>query len=384
MRHISAGVLILLGVFGPSNSSQGQAPPPEVPPNLVLERFAVAENCELLVVPVMVAEKEHLFVVDTGASVTVFDTSLPLGEPFDVLTVDAPGGNVELKLYHSPEAKLGKLPLHPLDAVAGKDLESIRRVSGIPIEGVLGMDFLGRYVVHIDVEKGEFLLLKSAPNSAGEELPISWEPGEVPYVMAEVAPDEPVRFMIDTGMASVDSGTLGVFKIRSLERKGEFRRVGETLAENLSGTSSWRTFQGRALELGRFAVRSPIFCESHGLAPNVLGLGFWSRFAATFDFPERKVYLRKSAHFDRPDRWNATGLHLWKMQGSIEVAAVDPDSPAARAGLRKGDLLVELNRLMADKASLWDFYCALCDGGRLTCVIRRDSKEQRLSIDRGR
>ena len=155
-------------------------------------------------------------------------------------------------------------------------------------------------------------------------------------------------------MVGLDSGSLGVLEIQSLVKHGEFREIGKTLYESFSGTNSRTIFQGGVLSVGGFAVRSPIFDESHGSMPNGLGLGFWSRFAATFDFPARKVYLRKSVNFAHPDRWNATGLHLWKRLDSIEVAAVDPDSPAARAGLKKGDVLVNLNGLKADKTGLFD------------------------------
>jgi len=102
------------------------------------------------------------------------------------------------------------------------------------------------------------------------------------------------------------------------------------------------------------------------------------------EWHERKVYLRKSAHFGRRDLWNASGIHLWKRSGAVEVAAVDPDSPASRAGLVKGDLLVELNELTAEKTSLFDLGAALCSGGPLQCVIRRDSQERRLSIEQAR
>jgi hypothetical protein len=384
MRHISVKALILIGVIASAGRAYGEGPTPEIPSDLILERFAVSKNGDALLVPVRVAEKDYLFVVDTGATGTVFDASLPLGQPVDVVTGNGSEGQVELKLYQPPDAKVGRTSLGPLDAVACLDLKSIRQVWGQPIQGILGMDFLGRYVVHIDIEKGELLLLKSAPKSAGVELPISWEPGELPFVAAEITRGERTRFLVDTGESGLDSGTLGILEIRSLVTEGQFREIGKALHESISGSKARPLFQGKALSIGGFAVHSPIFSESYGSHPNRLGLRFWSHFAATFDFPERKVYLRKSANFGRLDRWNATGLHLWKRGDSIEVAAVDSDSPADRAGLKKGDVLVELNGLNAAKTGLFDMRYALCNGGQLTCLVRRDSQERRLSITQPR
>ena len=54
------------------------------------------------------------------------------------------------------------------------------------------------------------------------------------------------------------------------------------------------------------------------------------------------------------------------------MCAVDADSPAARAGLNKGDLFVELNGRNADKIGLFEVRQALCEGGEWTCVVRRD------------
>ena len=80
-------------------------------------------------------------------------------------------------------------------------------------------------------------------------------------------------------------------------KSGQFREIGKTLGWSLTGSNSHRLFQGGALNIGGFAVRAPIFHESYGVTPNRLGLAFWSRFVVTFDFPERKVYLRKSSTF---------------------------------------------------------------------------------------
>lgn len=384
MRHISAIVLILLGRIGSGGKTNGEVPTPEIPSNLVLERFAVAKNGDDLLVPVTVAGKDHPFVVNTATTATLFDISLPLGQPVDVLTVNGAEKKVEIKVYNPPEAKLGSVSLRPLPGVFGEDLNSIRQVTGLPIRGILGMDFLGRHVLHIDVEKGEFLLLKSAPKSAGEELPISWEPGGLPYVNGELAPGESVRFVVDTGMGGLDSGSLGILELQSLARRHRVHEIGKSFSVTISGIRSSSMFQGGVLRVGGFSVRSPIFTELRGSTPNILGRGLWSRFAVTFDFPGRKLYLRKSAEFNRADRWNASGLHLWRRLESIEVHSVDQDSPAARAGLKKGDIIIELGGVDAGKSSCFELFEILCMGGQIACTVRRGSRERRLTMSQER
>jgi S1-C subfamily serine protease len=106
---------------------------------------------------------------------------------------------------------------------------------------------------------------------------------------------------------------------------------------------------------------------------------FWSRFAVTFNFPARKLYLRETARLSLPDRWNATGLHLVKKGDLTEVDSVDADSPAAEAGLKKGDILVELNGLNAREVGLFRLYSELYVEGELKCVVRRHGKARWLS-----
>ena len=103
-------------------------------------------------------------------------------------------------------------------------------------------------------------------------------------------------------MSAEISGSLGIVETFSLVRKGRLRKIAKIQRVSFSGPKSRLLFQGAALRIGEFAVQSPIFSESYGEMPNKLSLGFWSRFVATFDFPVRKVYLRKAANFGRPGR----------------------------------------------------------------------------------
>ena len=160
MRVIGLKVLILIFLLETARNAPGKGLTPKIPSSLVIDRFHVAKNGDCLLVPVRIAEKDHLFVVDTGAAMTAVDTSLPLGQPVGSVNAIGAQGNVEVMVYNPPKATVGRLSLGPLESVVGKDLSPLRQASGYPIEGVLGMDFLGKYVIYLDMNEGDLFALE--------------------------------------------------------------------------------------------------------------------------------------------------------------------------------------------------------------------------------
>ncbi|HWE35471.1 MAG TPA: retropepsin-like aspartic protease, partial [Isosphaeraceae bacterium] len=165
----TARMLLVLAALAPAALACAEEPRTEIPRELVLERFRVAKGGDLLLVPVRFAGRDRLFVVDTGNTLTTFDESLPLGVPRTVVESITPQGRVPVRIYDSPSAEVGRLPLQ-VPYVIGADLGWMREISGYRIDGVLGMDFLRRFVVHIDFDRGELLLLKAVPRDAGEAI----------------------------------------------------------------------------------------------------------------------------------------------------------------------------------------------------------------------
>ena len=239
-----------------------------------------------------------------------------------------------LLLYEAPDAAVGDLPLRGpgVSLVLAHDLRQIREVAGLPIMGILGMDFLGRYVLRIDRDRGELRLLDSTPPDAGEALPItSFERG-VPTITASVGDSGAIRFLIDTGMWGTTTGRLDETDGPKLLAEKQVRIVGSGLSMTVAGSVTAQDVRADGLTLGRFRIDQPAL-RLGGRAGNLLGLNFWSRFVVTFDFPGRKVYLRKGAGYDRPDVLDRSGLHLLKREGRVIAEIVDVGRPAAAAGV---------------------------------------------------
>ncbi len=368
-----------LALLATSPALAADGRPPAIDPASVLARFPVARGGDGLIIPVRIGGRDRPFLVDTGSSNTVLDQADPPGRPDHFETARTSRGSVKFPVYRAPEATVGGIALE-VPFVGGLDLQQIRLISGRPIEGILGLDFLGRHVLHLDCDRGELLLLKAAPADAGEALPMTWEDGEEPTVDLWLASDRKIPFLIDTGAIGTESGSVEVMEMRGLVKSGAFREVGSALNESASGTSRSRIYRGDRAWIGGFAVDRPIFDESPG--GSKLGLNFWSRFVTTLDFPRRRVWLRRGGSYDHPDRHPLSGLHLIQQGSEVVVHSIDPDSPAAKAGIHPHDAVLSLGDRPAIPAELFHLRKALGEPGPASILVRRRWRgEQAFRLD---
>ncbi len=107
-----------------------------------------------ILLPVKIANKEQLFIMDTGAQTSIIDTNLKyaLGAPVGTAKMATAGGAAEAQLFNPPDAAVGPLNLREGGQVACADPETLRRVSGLDVRGVLGMGFLRRHIVQVDCD----------------------------------------------------------------------------------------------------------------------------------------------------------------------------------------------------------------------------------------
>jgi hypothetical protein len=150
-------------------------PKPAREDKLVLEQFDVARDGPLLL-PVMLQGKKYLFLVDTGATLNIFDTSLPLGKPKATAETAGPDGPITAPLFDAPDATVGCLSLFSLQPVYQMSLKGTREASGQEVYGVLGMDFLRHRVVRVDFDAGKLAFLERAGSDPGVAVPLTLSP----------------------------------------------------------------------------------------------------------------------------------------------------------------------------------------------------------------
>jgi hypothetical protein len=301
-----------------------------------------------------------------------------MGKSTGTRTLSSPAGPVELAFALPPVASVGRLPL-PASAMIVFDLNALREVAGVDVRGILGMDFLSKYAVHLDFERGRLLLLRRARRDAGHRFPLRAGVG-VPRVLVrllEVGPPE--WFVADTGCGGPSSGSIAGDTYQLLLQFHLLVDAGKRTTTTAAGTGTRTVARLARLTIGPFEHRGLCFTRDASLSR--LGLAFWSRYIVTFDFPAGVVYLRRGSRPDLPDDLDASGLRLIGRQGRTIVDSIARRSPAARAGIRKGDEVVSVDGRKSVVRNLSALNRLLCDEGRtLLLVVRRGEEVRRVRL----
>lgn len=348
--------------------------PVQIKTESIRERFAIARKGDAILVPVTIGRKEHLFLLDTGCSNTIFDSSLLLpGDPKQSVVVATPSGPINADLYDPPEGSVRSLSFRGLKLVGKKDLARLREIIGQPIDGILGMDFLSGHIVHVDFDAGVLLFLKSIPKQPGKRVPLFFDQGNVPAVRADLAGAGELCFTLDTGCIGPGSGSIYTDDLHELMRTGHLRHVGSLTSSTLHGSKEKRICRGRSLMLSEFSLESPIFDED--AEANRLGLTYLSRYAVTFDFPGKTAYLREGKCFSNRDCWTYCGVRVIRKAGSVIVESVDEGSPGEKARLKAGDVVLKVGPTRVEDVSLIELRRLLVSAERTTCMVKRNEEQ---------
>jgi serine protease Do len=101
---------------------------------------------------------------------------------------------------------------------------------------------------------------------------------------------------------------------------------------------------------------------------------------------EEHGYVRRGflgVQIQAVDKMTAEALGLEKAKGAL-VNSVTPDSPAAKSGIREGDIIVEFNdEEVEDSTALVKVVSALGDKEKATLTVLRDGKRVNLSVVTG-
>ena len=296
------------------------------------------------------------FNLDSGLETSVLDSAQAQGLGLELRErqqVPVPGGSVELAVADGVRFGIEGLALPPR-RVTTLPLTIFAPVLGRPIHGTLGHDLFSTYVVEIDYAAERLRLY--APDSyvyrgSGEILPLTIEDNQ-PFVAAEIiqpgrAPI-PAKIKIDTGSADA-LGLNGSF-VQATGLIPQTQRSVPSPGVALGGITENFVARLGALRLGRFTLPNIVAGYSRDLRrggdAGTMGGEVLRRFRVIFDYARRRLILEPNQHLDEPFRYDSSGLFLVteaQNSAALKILRVGPDTPAAEAGLREGDVITAID-----------------------------------------
>ncbi len=297
------------------------------------------------------------FLLDTGASLTVIDSAYAAHR----------GLTSEGRLQVAGAGAAGGASLSQVDSIVvggshGGVVLTGQKVALLsldpylepffwrPVAGVLGYDFISRFVMTVDYDQG--LLTLYDPSSFryagdGTAVPMTMA-GNIPVVEASVDGIEG-EFRLDVGSGSaVDLH--GPF----VERHGLPGKVGKTLevmGGGFGGTFMALLCRMKQLEIGPYAVKQPLVSLSQAATGGLtsqdyagnIGNQVLERFRCTFDYERRMVYLEPGKRFAEPDRFSLAGVQFARFGDVVQAMRVLPGSAAEAAGIHEHDQVVSID-----------------------------------------
>jgi hypothetical protein len=230
-------------------------------------------------------------------------------------------------------------------------------VEGLQLGGMLGVEFIERFVVRLDYGAKTMTLIDTRRFGA-EERAAAGAP--VPFLFYSHMPQvagridgRAARLDIDTGSRAEVTLT-APFVARAGLRQAYPDGVTITDGWGVGGASHSYVVRLGSLSLGSVAAANPIAGLSsasvgafadRGSEANV-GSGLLKRSVVTFDYVHKTMYLKPLAHPDQDTgRFDKVGFWLNVGRDGLEVMDLAPGGPADAAGLKVGDVVTTLGGL---------------------------------------
>jgi hypothetical protein len=381
------------------------APPHEAGPD-----FRFADGQSALKIPfeltsnhiylqLQVNDSEPLwFILDTGAAASVMDRRqaerLGLELRGQLEGRGAGEGSVDVAFLKGACFRLPGVEV--LDqTIAAISLEMLEPFDGRPMHGILGYDFISRFVVEIDYGDGSFSL--HDPESytyggPGERVPLILD-GNVPYIRAQLMSTgrDPVEgvFLMDTGARVALHLSSPFVKRHGLDPA---QAITAPFGFGVGGETKQRLGRMAELRLGGIVTRDILtgFSEDvkgAGADPDRAGLiggEILRRFKTIFDYKRQQMILEPNAHLDEPYEYDMSGLSLAAHVPGFDVFRVHRvvgNTPAAEVGLQEGDVILAIDGRPSGEYTLEEVRQLLKERGRkVDLQIAREEEELAVKL----
>src|SRR5689334_13824498 len=277
---------------------------------------------------------------------------------------------------HFPDLTIDSLNFHV------NDYSILTAVYGERIDGIIGYSVFSRYIIKINYDslqvefwskgsmrypKGGYLLKPSITNLA--------------TVSARVkdAKTYNAKFLYDIGaglcmMLSQDFVNDSSFLARN---KKMYTKEGE----GDGGKIDTHTIVIKEVKVGPFRFRKvPVYVfddqynvTSYPYLGGLLGNDIMRRFNVIMNYDKRDFYIVPNSHFDEPFDYSYSGMELYLINEQIIAGDVAKDSPAQKAGVREGDIIIAVNKNFSQNLNQYKLLLQSADQ-KIQLVVKRGNE----------
>ncbi|MEM6642366.1 MAG: aspartyl protease family protein [Bacteroidota bacterium] len=374
----------------------------KLPNNTRKVEIPFKQHNNLIVIPITINRFLTLkFILDTGVETAILTEKLYA----DILklnylreiSIAGPGIIDSVQAYVANQATFalpgGIVGQNMNVLVLKEDYLKLSENIGDEIHGIIGYDVFSRFVVDIDYDENILTLhhpKKYKKSRRAITVPIEIRSSK-PFVSATVKQGDEKKnldIMIDTGAshaALLDYQFINGIDVP--ETKIE-TRLGRGIAGDIPGfVGRMDSVQIDCFGFDEMLVSAPFEGAynkviKRGARVGTFGGDLLTRFRVTFDYPRKRIYLRKGDEYKDNFEYNMSGMNVNAVGDNLDtlkVVSVDKSSPAYGADIRKGDVIHTINGKNLRTHQLSDIFFLLRsrDGKKIRCKIYRGEEKLR-------
>jgi hypothetical protein len=379
------------------------------------QRVSIPFQCinNLIFIPVEVNGVSLTFLLDTGIEETIIfsidqNTNMVFNQT-EKIYLRGLGDDIATESFKTinNSVVLGKFledKNHNILVITNEEFNFSSTV-GIPVNGIIGFQFFKKHIIEIDYVKQKIIIrkhfeelaLKRYKNYHSHSITVE---RNKPYFVTPIKIKDSIskfKFLIDIG----NSDALWLFSSDSINNLISEKHIHDFLGWGFSGSIYGKRAKINQLSLGNYQIRN-VFCAfpDEKATKNILmvndrkgsiGAEIFKRFHIVFDYKNKLIYFKKNRNFNSPFYYNISGIEIahagvkWiKTEKKISanfvsfsqrssygldntsanldyefvlkpifvIAQVRENSVAATAGLKRGDILTEVNGKKASELTL--------------------------------
>ncbi|MGC4035559.1 MAG: aspartyl protease family protein [Chitinophagaceae bacterium] len=268
------------------------------------------------------------------------------------------------------------------------DYEILTNVYGERIDGIIGYSVLSRYIIKLDYDSSIISFYSKGymkyPRGGYLLRPVITT---LPVQAAKVRDNKTIfsRFLFDMGAGlclMLSSDFARDSAIISPKRKLYAKE-----AEGLGGKVDMHATVVKEVKVGPYKFRNvPVYIfddaynvTSYPYLGGILGNDLLRRFNIILNYERRDIYITPNSHFTEQFDYAYSGIELYNINGLIVIGDVAEGSPAQKAGLLEGDIVVGINKAFDQNLSHYKAAMQV-PGEKIKVVIRRNDKLMEINF----